>query len=98
MLWRQVIVRCLDPRVRRPPRDDPNISSWNPKSIVLNTHRLGLSHMVAGGHVLVTSGGSGSVKIWPETSLRCAAAEAGECHHDACACCCVWYKYELAVV
>jgi hypothetical protein len=41
-------------------------------------HRLGLQQMVCCGHLLLTTGKTGSVKLWPETQLRCTASEAGE--------------------
>lgn len=72
-------MRKLDPKCRKEPRaDDANISHWNPTTFSLQVHRLGLQHMVAGGHMLVTSGKTGSVKLWPETMLRCLAHEAGK--------------------
>jgi hypothetical protein len=46
--------------------------------LLLQVHRLGLQQMVGCGHLLVTTGKTGSVKLWPETQLRCTASEAGE--------------------
>lgn len=71
-------MRKLDPKCRKEPRGDGvSISRWNPTAFTLQVHRLGLVHMAAGGHLLVTSGKTGSVKLWPETMLRCLAHEAG---------------------
>jgi hypothetical protein len=54
-------------------------------AVPAQVHRLGLQQMVGCGHLLLTTGKTGSVKLWPETQLRCTASEAGEqiicCEH-----------------
>ncbi|KAF6263286.1 hypothetical protein COO60DRAFT_488362 [Scenedesmus sp. NREL 46B-D3] len=77
----KVYMRKLDPRARRAPRDDANVDTWNPATFSLQVHRLGLQQMVGWGHLMVTTGKTGSVKLWPETQLRCTASEAGEQQH-----------------
>lgn len=73
----QIILRKLDPKTRLPPRGDAHVSLWRPKPLALTAHRLGLGAMAAGGHLLVTTGATGSVKLTPEAALRVAAADAG---------------------
>lgn len=76
--YAQVYMRKLDPKVPLHPRDDGGIGRWNPTSFSLQAHRLGLARMVGHGHMLVTSGKTGSIKLWPETTIRCLASEASE--------------------
>jgi hypothetical protein len=75
---RQVLLRRLDPKIRLAPRDDANLSRWDPPTFSLQLHRLGLMHLAGSGTLLVSAGKTGSVKLWPETSLRCAASGASE--------------------
>jgi hypothetical protein len=69
-------MRKLDPKVPLHPRDDGGIGRWNPTIFSLQAHRLGLARMVGHGHIIVTSGKTGSIKLWPETTIRCLASEA----------------------
>ncbi|KAI8472913.1 MAG: hypothetical protein J3K34DRAFT_502100 [Monoraphidium minutum] len=73
----KVHLRKLDPKTRLPPRGDAHVSLWAPHTLTLPAHRLGLAGMAAGGHLVVTAGASGSVKLTPEAALRVAAADAG---------------------
>lgn len=73
----QVRLRKLDPNTRVSSKPDGILSVWRAPFAILHTHRLGLEHMVGGASTIVTAGASGSVKVWPEASLRCAASDAG---------------------
>ncbi|GBF95597.1 hypothetical protein Rsub_08578 [Raphidocelis subcapitata] len=73
----RVVLRRLDPKTRLPPRGDAHVAMWQPRPILLPAHRLGLTGLAAGGHVLATTGKSGSVKLAPEACLRILAADAG---------------------
>jgi hypothetical protein len=73
----QVYLRRLDPNYRYNPRGDHSLAAWAPKTISISCHRLGLTHLSCGSHLFVTGGGSGSVKMWPEVTLRSHATEAG---------------------
>jgi len=73
----KVYLRKLDPKTRLPPRGDAHVSLWSPKTITLQAHRLGLTAMCAGSHLIATAGKSGSVKLTPEGALRVLAMDAG---------------------
>lgn len=71
-------MRKLDPKARLTPGDGSStIARWDPRPFSLHLHRLGLTAMAGQGHLLVSAGKTGSVKLWPETALRCAADAAG---------------------
>ena len=70
-------LRKLDPSYRYNPRGDHSLDAWSPKTIGISCHRLGLSHLSCSPHSFVTGGVSGSVKMWPEVTLRGHATEAG---------------------
>lgn len=73
----RVVLRRLDPKLKRtPPALDGRVPVWNPEGGgVLWTHRLGLDHAAVCPRTLVTAGYSGSIKVWPESSLRLACKE-----------------------
>ncbi|KIY92692.1 hypothetical protein MNEG_15271, partial [Monoraphidium neglectum] len=73
-----VCLRKLDPKIRVPPRGDgARLASWQPTTLTLQAHRLGLIAMAAGGSFLATAGAGGGVRVAPEGVLRALAAEAG---------------------
>lgn len=54
-------MRKLDPKVPLHARDDGGVGRWSPTTFSLQAHRLGLSHMVGHGHMIITSGAAGLV-------------------------------------